>query len=155
MQQRRSCGRFAAVAALMLALAGCASLPGSLAGNWPISSDGFPPIGSTTAVSGTVLNKANGCIMLDTGAGSPPLWVVWPPGATYVPVDEHINRVRLADGAPVNAGDRVEIVGELISRSGLPDGAEANSMWGTHAGFCLGNEIRDAEILRAETVSIA
>jgi hypothetical protein len=145
---------FAAAATLMLALAGCGSAAG-LTGNWPISSDGFPPIGSTTSVSGTVTIPANGCVMLDTGTGSAPLWVVWPAGATYVAIDEHTNQIRLAGGAVVSAGDRVEIVGELMSRSGLPDGGISDSMWGAHAGFCLGREGRYAEILRAETVSVS
>ena len=147
--------RLAAAGIVMLALVGCGPVGGAIAGNWPVSSDGFPPIGSMTSVTGTVTNLVNGCLMLDTGAGSAPLWVVWPAGATYVAVDEDTNRIRLADGTMVDVDDRVTISGQLISRSDLPDGATADSMWGSHAAFCLGSEEHAVEILRAETVSIS
>ncbi|MGC3994705.1 MAG: hypothetical protein QM779_11430 [Propionicimonas sp.] len=143
------------VAVLVIATTGCGLVPSSLAGNHPVSSDGFPPIGPTTTVSGVVVNLDNGCIVLATDVNPGQLWVVWPPGATYHALDEHTNEIRLADGTQVQDGARIEIVGQLITRADLPDGGNSDSMWGSHAGFCLGATTKDPEIVRAETVAKA
>lgn len=138
--------RFLALAVLT---SGCAS---GIAGQAPIAADGFDPIGPTSTYAGTVALRDNGCIFLELEATS--VWMVWPPGASYESTDQHQSNIRLADNRRVLPGDRIEVVGELITRSGLPQGDNTSTLWGSHAGFCLGPTKHDGEILRAATVTI-
>ncbi len=136
---------------VIASLTGCVA---GMAGQMPISSDGFDPIGPTSTVTGTVALRDNGCIFLESADAS--LWVVWPPGAVYQSTGEHESNIELADGTKVMPGDEVEIVGELMTRGGLPQGDRPEAtIWGSHAGFCLSDTRREPEILRAESVTIA
>lgn len=140
----------------LLALVAIASLTGcapAMAGQRPISSDGFDPIGPTAIVTGTVALRNDGCIFLESADAS--LWVVWPPGAVYQSTGEHESNIQLADRTKVMPGDEIEIVGELMTRSGLPQGNRPlAAIWASFADFCLGDR-REPEILRAESVAVA
>jgi hypothetical protein len=128
---------------------GCAS---GIGGQAPVAADGFDPIGAPSTYAGAVALRDNGCIFLELDGAS--VWMVWPPGASYESTGEHQSNIRLGDNRRVFPGDRIEVVGELITRSGLPQGDDANTLWGSHAGFCLGPTKHDGEILRAVTVTI-
>ncbi|MFV0451763.1 MAG: hypothetical protein ACK5LS_05870 [Propioniciclava sp.] len=117
-----------------------------------ISADRFPPIGPTVTLSGVVDVRFNGCIHLQTGTEAP--WVVWPPGAEQMS-DAQGAAIRLADGTILRHDSPVDIEGEVMTRAGLPEGGDPDSMWGAYSGFCLGTEINnDREILRAATVTL-
>lgn len=141
--------------AMGIIAAGCGFLAGAQTGFSVISSDGFPPIGPTTTVGGVVESLSNGCVFLAKEADSSRLWIVWPPGASKRPAADGASEVVLGNGQVVRNGDRVEIVGELINRAGLPQGDISGSMWEAHARFCLGDEVRDPEVVRAESVAVA
>ena len=78
---------------------------------------------------------------------------MWPPGAIYESTDRDRSNIKLADNTRIHSGDRIDVVGELITRSGLPQGGNPDSAWGSFAGFCLGGDKEDAEILRAVSVA--
>lgn len=142
--------RVAAAALLAALTSGCTS---GIAGQAPVAADGFDPIGPTSTYTGTVALAENGCIFLELDGSS--VWTVWPPGASYESTDQHQSNIRLGDNRRVFPGDRIEVVGELITRSGLPQGDNTNTLWGSHARFCLGPDKHDAEILRAVSVTSA
>jgi hypothetical protein len=125
-------------------VSGCVS---AVAGKAPVSADGFGPIGPTSAYTGTVELRDNGCIFLELDGSA--VWMVWPPGASYESTGEHQSNIRLADNTRIFPGDRLDVTGELITRSGLPQGGNPDTQWGSHARFCLGPTKHDAEILRA------
>lgn len=133
---------------LVAMTSGCAS---GVAGQVRISSDGFDPVGPTSSYSGTVELRDNGCIFLGLNGRS--VWMVWPPGASYESAGERQSNIRLADSTRILPGDRIDVVGELITRSGLPQGDNTDTQWGSQARFCLGPIKHDAEILRAVSVA--
>ncbi len=140
--------RVAAGLFMVVLTSGCAA---GVAGQVAVSSDGFDPVGQTAPYSGTVELRANGCVFLDVDGSS--VWMVWPPGASYESTGEHQSTIRLADNTRISPGERINVVGELISRSGLPQGDNPDSQWGSQARFCLGPAKHDAEILRAVSVT--
>lgn len=78
---------------------------------------------------------------------------MWPPGASYESAGERQSNIRLADNTRILPGDRIEVVGEFITRSQLPQGDNTDSQWGSQARFCLGPAEHNAEILRAVSVT--
>lgn len=133
----------------LMTVTGCGLVTGQ-AGFSRISSEGFDPIGPTSTYVGVVALRDNGCIFLDSDDAS--RWVVWPPGATYESTDQDDSSIRLFDGTKVEPGDHVQITGELLTISDLPEGANPDSMWGAHSRFCFLNTEGESEILRAESV---
>ena len=138
---------------------GCGGTEG-MAGNHPISADGFPPLeGQLATIEGTIFDPdiddelGSGCFFLKTDDARF-YWVIWPEDSAQDFAEEDMRDyysgyVKLPNGTAVNVGDRVELTGQAQTRRDLPQGDNSDSMWGALAGFCLGNDVDDEEIFRA------
>ncbi|MFT4296598.1 MAG: hypothetical protein QM582_14415 [Micropruina sp.] len=122
---RGSMNRLVAGTLMVAVTSGCSFGVGQVS----VSSDGFDPAGPTSAYSGTVEARDNGCVFLSVNGT--PIWMVWPPGAAYESTGESQSNIRLADGTRIFHGDRIDVMGELITRSRLPQGDNIDSQWGS------------------------
>lgn len=77
--------------------------------------------------------------------------MVWPEGSQR---ESEGSGLSLADGQMVRTGDDVEVIGQLQTRSALPDGEDPESSWGALAQFCLGAAVVEDELIRATVVRL-
>ena len=130
---------------LLLLPAACASTEAG----FDVTADHLPPMtGPTVTVAGTVIDPGNGCLKLETESESLH-WLIWPEGSTWEAPD-----MVLHDGTHVTTGDQIDVTGQLMVRSELPDGDSPDSQWGSQSNYCLGPAVKAEEILRAKSITV-
>ncbi|NHB85081.1 hypothetical protein G7085_11920 [Tessaracoccus sp. HDW20] len=129
----------------LIALSACA---GTEAG-FDVTADHLPPMtGPTSTFAGTVVDPGNGCLKLEEDDGALH-WLIWPEGTRW-----EAPHMILPDGAHVTTGDRIDVTGQTLVRSELPDGDNPDGKWGSQSGFCLGPAVKADEILRAAGITV-
>lgn len=86
-------------------------------------------------INGTVVTEANGCFMLAQDSGAT-RWIVWPPDAEQGQSGD----VVVSGGEEFADGDVITGVGALVTLADLPEGANAESYFGSFGAFCDAGE---------------
>lgn len=91
----------------MAACFGVLTFPGCTTGqvgSWPISADGFEPIGLTSHYTGVVELQSNGFMFVNLDSMAGALWVVWPEGTTCELTGRDQSHIRLSNGSIIRRG---------------------------------------------------
>ncbi|MEU1970369.1 hypothetical protein ABZ477_01795 [Microbacterium sp. NPDC019599] len=126
-----------ALAALVAVISGCSEAESEAGFGLPtldseeaaaVAQSAGVPAGS---VGGALAVESNGCFTWRSDDEADGAWLVWPDDAR-----QDGDAVVLGEGARITDGARIAGSGAVVSLADLPDGANADSYFGSFGGFC-------------------